>query len=323
MKTVYRSLAEAKDQFGPCAVAIGNFDGVHLGHRTLIRQTRQVAWANGWKTAVLTFDPHPTAIVAPERAPHLLCSLQERLRLLEQAGAEQILVLPFVPQVAKMPPDEFVIKVLVEGIEARAVLVGQNFHFGYKQAGNTEVMARLGARFGFDTHFIAPVTYRGEIVSSTAIRSHVGHGRMERAGRLLGRCFSLEGDVVSGHGIGSKQTVPTLNLRPGPEIVPLKGVYVTEAEDLEDGRRWRSITNVGVRPTFGGNELTIESFLLSPFNGRSPERLRIGFRHFLREERQFPNPPALKAQILKDVGRAQTYWRRIERLRAAAAVKKP
>lgn len=322
MKTVYRSLGEAKDQFGPCAVAIGNFDGVHLGHRTLIRQTQQIAWGNGWRAAVLTFDPHPTAIVAPERAPRLICSLQERLRLLEQAGAEQILVLPFVPQVAKMSPEEFVIKVLVEGLEARAIIVGQNFHFGYKQAGNTEVMAQLGSRFGFDTHFIAPVTSRGEIVSSTAIRNHVRQGRVERAGRLLGRCFSLEGEVVSGHGVGAKQTVPTLNLRQGPEVTPRRGVYVTEAEDLEDGRRWKSITNVGVRPTFGENELAIETFLLSQFDGRSPERLRVGFRHFLREERQFPNAQELKIQILKDVGRAQAYWRRLQRFRAAALAKK-
>jgi riboflavin kinase/FMN adenylyltransferase len=322
MKTVYRSLAEARDEFGPCAVAIGNFDGVHLGHRTLLRQTRQIAWSNGWKTAVLTFDPHPAAVVAPERAPRLICSLQERLRLLEQAGAEQILVLPFTSQVAKMPPEEFIVKVLVESLNARTVIVGQNFHFGYKQTGNAEVMARLGDRFGFGAHFIAPVTCRGEIVSSTAIRNHVCRGQMTRAGRLLGRCFSMEGEIVSGHGIGSKQTVPTLNLRPGPEVMPRRGVYITEAEDLEDGRRWQSITNAGVRPTFGDHEMTIETFLLSPFDGRSPERLRIDFRHFLREERRFPNPQELKTQILKDVGRAQAYWQRMARFRAATPARK-
>ncbi len=323
MKAVYRSLADAKDRFGPCALAIGNFDGVHLGHRTLIRQTREVAASNGWKTAVLTFDPHPAVVVAPKRAPRLICSLEERLRLLEQAGAEEILVLPFVPEVAKMSPEEFVVEVLVDGLDARAVLVGQSFRFGCKQAGNTEVMEELGDRLGFDTHFIAPVICRGEIVSSTAIRSHVRHGRVTNAARLLGRCFSLEGEVVSGHGVGSKQTVPTLNLKPGPEVMPRKGVYITEAEDLEDGRRWQSITNAGVRPTFGGHDMTVETFLLSPFDGRAPNRLRIYFRHFLREERQFPNPQELKTQILKDVGRAQAYWRRIARFRAAAPATKP
>jgi riboflavin kinase/FMN adenylyltransferase len=321
MNAVYRSLAEARDHFGPSAVAIGNFDGVHLGHQTLLHKAQQVARASGWKTGVLTFDPHPTAIVAPERAPRLICSLPERLRLLAEAGAEQTLVLPFDPKVARMPPDEFIVKVLVEGLTVRAVIVGQNFHFGYKQAGNTEVMSQLGDRFGFETHFVAPVAYRGEIVSSTAIRCHIGCGRMERAGRLLGRCFALEGEVVSGHGIGSKQTVPTLNLRPGLEMLPRHGVYITEAEDLQDGRRWQSITNAGVRPTFGGQETTIETFLLSPFDGRSPERLRIKFRHFLRDERPFPSPQELKTQILKDVRRAQAYWRRVERFQATEPVR--
>jgi riboflavin kinase / FMN adenylyltransferase len=313
MKTVFRSLDEARDNFGPCALTIGNFDGVHLGHRTLIRQTQQVARRNGWKAAVLTFDPHPTAIVAPERTPKLICSLQERLRLLEEAGADRVLVLPFGRDIAAMSPREFVEQVLVGALDSKAVMVGQNFRFGCRQAGNASTLAELARELKFEVHFLAPVIYRGELVSSSAVRQHIAAGEVAAAGRLLARCFYLEGEVVRGHGVGSKQTVPTLNLKPGAEISPRHGVYVTQVEDLEDGRVWRSVTNIGVRPTFGGDEVTIESFLLSPFDGRNPDRIRVHFRHWLREERKFPDPQALRNQILHDVGRADEYWRLLNR----------
>jgi riboflavin kinase/FMN adenylyltransferase len=313
MKTVFRSLDEARDNFGPCALTIGNFDGVHLGHRTLIRQTQQVARRNGWKAAVLTFDPHPTAIVAPERTPKLICSLQERLRLLEEAGADRVLVLPFSRDIAAMSPREFVEQVLVGALDSKAVMVGQNFRFGCRQAGNAGTLAELARELKFEVHFLAPVIYRGELVSSSVVRQHIAAGEVAAAGRLLARCFYLEGEVVRGHGVGSKQTVPTLNLKPGAEILPRHGVYVTQVEDLEDSRVWRSVTNIGVRPTFGGDEVTIESFLLSPFDGRNPDRIRVHFRHWLREERKFPDPQALRNQILHDVGRADEYWQLLNR----------
>jgi riboflavin kinase/FMN adenylyltransferase len=210
-----------------------------------------------------------------------------------------------------MAPEEFVREIAVEALGARAVVVGQGFKFGYKQCGNTQVMAELGQRFGFESHFLAPITTRGEVISSTAVRTHLANGKVARACRLLGRTFSLEGEVVPGQGIGSKQTVPTLNILPGEEIVPANGVYVTETEDLENGRRWHSVTNVGVRPTFGGTGLTIETFLLSAFDGQTPERIAVHFRHRIREERKFENPSALRTQILKDAGRASAYWRRV------------
>jgi len=319
VRTVFQSLADAAaaDDFGPCALTIGNFDGVHLGHRTLLKQTERIAAMHGWRTAVLTFHPHPTAIVAPERAPKMLTSLQQRLRLLESAGAERIMVLPFTQEVALMSPETFLREVAVEALGAHSVVVGQNFRFGHKQSGTPEILAELGHRFGVETHFLAPVTIRGEVVSSSAIRRHLANGNVSRAARLLGRCFSLDGEIVRGHGIGSTQTVPTLNFEPGSEMIPGKGVYITETEDLENQRRWHSITNVGTRPTFEGQGLTVETFLLSPFDGQSPERIRLYFRRFVREERKFPNPEGLKTQILKDVTRAKRYWSRVENLQPA------
>jgi riboflavin kinase / FMN adenylyltransferase len=317
---VFRSPEEARGRFGPCALAIGNFDGVHIGHQALLAQATQFVRQNGRngfvsqkevRPAALTFHPHPATIVAPERAPQMICTLDQRLRFLERAGAERILVLPFTKEISLLSPADFVRQILVDVLDTRAVLVGENFHFGHKQAGTPAMLQALGRQFGFVSQFVSPVVSRGEVVSSSLVRRYLATGNVSRAGRLLGRCFSIEGAVVSGHGIGSKQTVPTLNLRPAPgQLVP-SGVYVTETLDSATNRRWQSITNVGVRPTFGGDELTVETFLLSPFEGDAPEHIEVRFRRFVRPERKFPAPEALKAQIMKDVGRAQAYWRRV------------
>lgn len=317
--TVFRSLNEAKLRFEPSALAIGNFDGVHLGHQALIRRTIAAAEERAVKPAVLTFHPHPTAIVAPERAPCLITPLEEKLRLLDSLSIEQVMVLPFTPEIAGTNPRDFVSQILVDALKTQAVLVGENFRFGHKQAGTPTVLRALGEEFGFESQFLSPVAVRGEIASSSAVRKHLASGNVSRAARLLNRCFFVEGPVVSGHGIGSKQTVPTLNLEPTPGQILPRGVYVTETFEIPTGRRWPSITNAGVRPTFHGDELTIETYLLARLDGPTPEQIQVHFRTFLRAERTFPDPGALKAQILRDVARAQTYWRRVGRISGLAS----
>jgi riboflavin kinase / FMN adenylyltransferase len=298
----------------PCALAIGNFDGVHLGHQALMAAAVAYAKESALLPAVLTFDPHPTNVVAPQRVPLALCSLPERIRLLKAAGASEVYVEAFTHELAALTPREFVLQILKQKLNAQAVFVGENFCFGAQKSGTPEVLRALGEELGFTTNFLSPVRYRHEIVSSSAIRRYLSAGRISRANRLLGRCFSLDGPVVSGHGIGSKQTVPTLNLRPTPQQIVPRGVYVTETFEIPTGRRWQSITNAGVRPTFGGEELTVETFLLSPFEEPTPSEIRVEFRRFIRAERQFPDPASLKAQIMRDVGRAQIYWRRVSQL---------
>ncbi len=313
---VFRSLNEAKLRFEPSALAIGNFDGVHLGHRSLLAQTIANAAPKGLKPSVLTFDPHPTAIVAPHRTPELITTLEEKLRLLDSFGVEQIMILPFTAEIAGTNPRDFVSQIVVDALKTRLVLVGENFRFGHKQAGNSDVLRSLGGEFGFDSHFLKPVIFRDEIVSSSAVRRHLSSGNVTHAARLLNRCFFVEGPVVSGQGIGSKKTVPTLNLLPSPGQILPRGVFVTETLELPSGRRWPSITNVGIRPTFGGEEPTIETYLLDPIDGNSPRRIQVHFRRFVRPEQSFPDPAALKAQILRDVARAQAYWRRLAKLAA-------
>jgi riboflavin kinase / FMN adenylyltransferase len=309
---IYRSLDETPANFGPSALTIGNFDGVHYGHRRILRRLVQLARSRGWKPSVLTFDPHPTRVVAPDRAPRLMTTVERRTELMREEGVEQALILPFTAELAKLSPEQFVHDILVDRLGARAVLVGDNFRFGHRHAGNVAMLAELGRRLGFETEVVPAVACRGRIVSSSGIRGLVESGQVAAAGRLLLRPYAIEGDVVSGRGVGSKQTVPTLNLATGAELIPARGVYVTCTRDLDADRRWNSITNIGYRPTFGASdELTIETFLLEPLTGETPHRIRVEFLRRVREERKFDSPDALRAQILKDVGAAQRYFRRL------------
>ncbi|HOL69821.1 MAG TPA: bifunctional riboflavin kinase/FAD synthetase [Bryobacteraceae bacterium] len=307
---VFWSLEEAAGRFGPCALTIGNFDGVHAGHRRILRRVVAVARERGWKPSALSFDPHPTRIVATERAPRLMTTPARRASLMGEEGIEQLLVLPFTPEFSRLTPEEFARQVLVEALDARAVLVGDNFRFGHEHAGDTRTLAELGRRLGFSTEVIPAIRMRGRIVSSSEVRRLVEAGNVSLACRLLETPFAIEGEVAPGRGIGSKQTVPTLNLVPGDGLVPATGVYVTRTRDLDSPRVWDSITNCGRRPTFGGGELTVETYLLDPLEGPAPRAIRVQFLRRLREERKFPSAEALKEQIMRDVARARKYFRR-------------
>jgi riboflavin kinase / FMN adenylyltransferase len=311
---IYQQLEQVPPGFGPAALSIGNFDGVHRGHRCILRRVCAVAEARGLRPSVLTFEPHPTHVVAPERAPLLMTAPGQRCALMAAEGIEQALILPFTTELARLSPEEFVRQLLVEKLAVRAVLVGHNFHFGYRQAGDVEVLAKLGARFGFETEVVPAVTFRGRTVSSSAVRELLRTGGVALAARLLERPYSLDGNVVSGRGIGAKQTVPTLNLATTVEAIPAPGVYITSTRSLDDGREWHSVTNIGYRPTFGASEqLTIETFLLDPLTGETPAHIRVAFFERLRGERRFDSPEALKRQILLDVNRANTWFRRTAR----------
>jgi riboflavin kinase / FMN adenylyltransferase len=311
---IARSLREAAG-FKPCVLTIGNFDGVHLAHRRLLRTTAEIARGAGLRPAVLMFDPHPACVVAPERAPRLLTSIDERCELIQGEGIENILVQPFTQELARLTPEEFATQFLRDGLGARCVIVGENFRFGCKQAGDTNELRELGSRLGFQARLLETVRWRGRRVSSGEVRKLVAAGDVGIAGRLLERPYAISGDIVSGHGIGSKQTVPTLNLRTEAQVIPARGVYITRTTQTNDpggARQWASITNIGTRPTFGIDDaLTIETFLLDPLEGATPERIRLEFLRRVRDERRFESPEALKAQILRDVGRAKAYFRRL------------
>jgi riboflavin kinase/FMN adenylyltransferase len=235
---------------------------------------------------------------------------------MREEGIEQVLILPFTRELAALTPEEFARQVLRARLDARAVLVGDNFRFGHLHAGNVRVLAELGRRLGFETEIVHSVTCRGRVVSSSGIRELIRTGRVSLAARFLLRPYALEGRVVSGRGIGSKHTVPTLNLATAAEVIPAPGVYVTRTRDLETGREWDSLTNIGYRPTFGASDqLSIETFLLDTPAEQAASvsgRLRLEFLWRVRDERTFESPQSLKAQILKDAGAAQRYLRRAQ-----------
>lgn len=313
MPRVFWGFDHVPPDFGPCALTIGNFDGVHIGHQELMRRTAEIARAGGRKAAVLTFQPHPAKVIAPARAPKMICDFTRRAELMGAAGIEHVLVLPFTEELSRWTPEEFVVDLLVRKLGAKAIVMGDDFRFGHKQAGDRALLETLGRRHGFDVVTVAPVEIRRQRVSSSLLREMAAAGRIARASRLLARPFELEGRVVSGHGIGSKQTVPTLNLAPDSEVLPRTGVYVTRTVELPEGRRWESITNLGVRPTFNGDALTIETYLLSPFEPPDPERIRVEFLWRIRDERKFASPEELKAQILRDARRAIQIHARLRR----------
>jgi riboflavin kinase / FMN adenylyltransferase len=315
---IYRSLADVSSDFGPCAVTIGNFDGVHLAHQQILRRVETIARQHDWKAAALTFDPHPTKLVAPDRAPRLLTTPDERARLIETYGIDRVLILPFTMEIARLSPEEFARDILAGQLKARAVLVGDNFRFGHRASGDARSLRELGRKYDFETEIVPAVTFRGRVISSSEIRGLIESGEVSLACRMLRRPYALQGEIVRGRGLGSKQTVPTLNLQTNAEVLPKPGVYVTRTSDLQSQREWPSITNVGYRPTFNGHGLSIETYLLADPGGPPPQGIAVQFLRWVRDERKFESPEALKAQILRDVSRAQSYFRRLGEMTASA-----
>ncbi|MGD1211264.1 MAG: bifunctional riboflavin kinase/FAD synthetase [Candidatus Acidiferrales bacterium] len=307
---VLHSEAEWTARFGrparPAVVTVGNFDGVHLGHQRILRRVQELARQTGRASAVLTFYPHPWRVLRPSEAPPLLMTLDQRLAAIETIGVDAALVLRFDAELANVTAEDFVRRFLVDTIGAQAVLVGGNFRFGHRQQGDVKLLADLGTRCGFEVEIVPPVIADGIVVSSTAIRNAVREGRVEDARRLLGRPFALEGEIRTGTGQGRKLVVPTLNLATEQEALPNTGVYATEA--IVQEKTYRAATNVGVRPTFDGTRVTIESHLFDFGEDLTTGKMEVRFWARLRDEQKFSGPDALRRQVLKDIEAAKEYF---------------
>ena len=296
------------------AVTIGNFDGVHLGHQRIFRAVNDWVGLKGnlhkkqeqLTPTVLTFYPHPAKVLRPADAPQLLCTLSQRLAEFESAGMQAALVLKFDEQLAKVSAEDFARTYLVDTLRARAVFVGENFRFGHKQAGDVKLLEEFGRRWDFEVQVVPPVIQDGIVVSSTAVRSAVREGRMEDASSLLGRPFALAGEIKTGTGQGRKLIVPTLNLATEQECLPKNGVYATES--VVGGKKYRSATNIGVRPTFDGQRLAIESHLFDFSDNLTSGAMEVRFWKRLRDEKKFSGPEALREQVLRDISEAQAYF---------------
>ncbi|HTW24921.1 MAG TPA: bifunctional riboflavin kinase/FAD synthetase [Candidatus Baltobacteraceae bacterium] len=288
------------------AVTVGNFDGVHLGHQQILATIRELAHQVRCKSAVLTFFPHPARVLRPAEAPPLLMTLEQRLAAIQALGIDAAFVLPFDLQLAAVSAEDFVRRFLVERMHARAVLVGGNFRFGHRQSGDVKLLEELGQRWGFTVKTLPPVVKDGIVVSSTAIRAALREGRVEDARNLLGRPYALAGEIRTGTGQGRKLIVPTLNLATEQEMLPKNGVYATEVTLGE--KTYRAATNVGMRPTFDGARITIESHLFDFSENLTSGKMEVHFWARLRDEQKFPGPDALRAQVLKDIDEARRYF---------------
>lgn len=304
---IIRELGEIRDRHRASAVTVGNFDGVHLAHQRLLARVVEVARPAGARAVAITFDPHPVKFLAPEHAPKLLTPLERKAQLIASMGIELLVVLPFTRELAHLSPLGFVRNILLGPLRTSSLQVGPNFRFGYRQAGDTEVLEALGRQEGFRVEVVPMLEVRHERVSSTRVRELLSEGRVQMACRLLGRPFSSYGPIVAGLGVGRKHTVPTLNLAPVEEQLPKIGVYVTRTRL---GAAWHdSVTNVGHKPTFGDHRLTVETFLLN-YSGEIREAdMEIQFLYRLRDEIKFQNPAILKVQIQEDARRSLKFFR--------------
>jgi riboflavin kinase/FMN adenylyltransferase len=306
---VFRSLAEIPAGFGPAVAAIGNFDGVHLGHQEILAGAVTEAHAKGARAIAITFDPHPEQFLRPAKAPKLLTPLAERVRLLNATGVDAVLILKFDAALAELTPADFVHRILVDALNVCSVHEGQNFRFGHGAAAGVRELAAFGAERDFTVQIHEPVCVRGLEVSSSAVRALVAAGNMRRARWMLGRPFAVLSTQARGRGIGARLLVPTVNLAAYDGLLPAFGVYVTRLK--VPGRVFQSVTNVGNRPTFGEASFAVESHILDfePVEMNEDTPIELEFLLRLRGEQTWPSPEVLKAQIFKDVARAKRYFR--------------
>ncbi len=290
----------------PSVVSIGNFDGLHLGHREILKTVVQRAKDLGLRPVAMTFAPHPMRFLAPERPLRLISTLDQKIELIEGAGIDLLFLAKFDLPFSQLSPEEFIRKYLIDGLNARSVCVGGNFNFGHRGMGTIDTLRQF--RQNFEIVEVPPVRVRGTIVSSSAIRQLVSEGAVSRACPLLGRWTEIEGKIVSGAGRGRTMNVPTLNLQSENELIPKNGVYVTRIS-LDGGSFLDAVTNIGVRPTFNESDLTIETFVLKGSVPQDAKRARLVFPHRLRDEKKFSSAEMLQKQIATDVARAQKFFK--------------
>jgi riboflavin kinase/FMN adenylyltransferase len=291
-------------------LALGNFDGVHRGHRKILDRVRRVAGEHGATSVVMTFDPHPSRVVRPDKAPPLVMTTAQKLEALAAAGLHGTAIVRFTPALSQWDPETFVRTVLVDWLRVAEVWVGANFLFGHDRTGNFTMLRMLGARYGFKAEKIDPVRYKEFVVSSTRIRRLISEGRVDEAAALLGHEYCLDGTVVQGERRGTRIGFPTANLCTDNELLPPHGVYATTTKI--GGIVLASITNIGVRPTVdAGGRLTIETHLFDFKKDLYGAPIRVGFVQRLRDERAFESIELLKAQIGADCARARSLFDRL------------
>jgi riboflavin kinase/FMN adenylyltransferase len=301
---VIRGVKNYTEKFPRPVLTLGNFDGVHLGHQAIFRKIVERAAAIGGTSIAFTFEPHPLKVLAPERSPRLLNTFHGKMRLFEQAGIEVVVCANFTRAFADQNPEDFGREVLHNLIGVREVYVGYDYAFGKGREGSIESLKRMGTDYGFDVGVIEPVRIDEVVVSSSVVRDLLSNGRVENAARLLGRQYSIEGEVVHGAHRGQKFGFPTANLKTVNELIPGFGVYAVTAR-LRGDTMVKGVASIGIRPTFDSGPVSIEVYLFDIDEDLYGREMEVFFVARLRGERKFTSPEALVEQIRKDVQDAQ------------------
>lgn len=300
---VWRSLEEVPP--GPSVATVGFFDGVHRGHQRIVGRAIEDADRRGVRSVAVTFDRHPMEVVRPGSQPSLLMTLERRILTLLGTGIDHVLVLPFTEELSQLPPGGFVDRVLVDALAVEEVVVGDNFRFGHRAAGDTDTLRELGERSGFGTVPVDLLELDGTTVSSTEIRDRIADGDVEWAREGLGRPYALDGTVVRGEGRGRRIGVPTANVEVSDRMCfPAHGIYAGYVRLEGDGEPLPAATNVGVRPTFGGETVTVEAHLLGFEGDLYGMHVSVSFTHRLRDEERFDSVDELVTAMRADIEQA-------------------
>jgi riboflavin kinase/FMN adenylyltransferase len=302
--SVIFSLNDIKKTFKNPVLTIGNFDGVHRGHLGLFNKIKERAKAIGGQSVVMTFEPHPAKVMRPDNGPLLITPTEQKLELIEQAGIDVVLCVPFDHQFASISAEDFIAKILVAKIGIREMVVGYDYTFGYQRKGNLELLRKMGRDLGFIVHVIGPIEINHNPVSSTSIRQLVQAGRLQEAKVQLGRDYQISGKVVEGQGRGKKLLgFPTANLKWAEALYPKPGVYAVRV--ILDGRTYYGVTNIGNNPTFENKELSIETYIFDFSANILEKSLKLEFVERIRDEVKFRNVKELSDQIALDIRRAK------------------
>ncbi|MFY9558368.1 MAG: bifunctional riboflavin kinase/FAD synthetase [Blastocatellia bacterium] len=304
---IFRDLTDS-DIKTPTVLTFGVFDGLHLAHQLIMRQVVDRARTLNLPATVVTFDPHPRAVLHPATAPPLLQTFEQKMGGMNRLGIDQTVVLDFTPELSQMTAEDFLMEFVFGRLNAREVYLGHGFAFGYNRQGKFELLSRVAKRLGRVAEEVPEVLIHNHRVSSTMIRRLLGAGRINLARRMLGRPYGIESRVIEGRKIGKAQLrYATANLKPQNTVIPSNGVYITLTYVEEEWRR--SITNIGHKPTFGGEpEVTVETHVMDFDQELYGEKIRVRFLHRLRGEKKFDSIDALRAQIDRDYGRAVRYF---------------
>jgi riboflavin kinase/FMN adenylyltransferase len=301
---IIRGLEDLKENYPNTVITIGNFDGLHLGHQKIIQTVLQESEDINGTSMVVTFDPHPMKILAPEREIKLLTTPKERERLIQTMGIHVLLCITFNEEFSQLTPDDFIDDILVKKINAKKVIVGQNYAFGKARKGTTELLRRRGRKYGFNVKVVRHAKFNGEVVSSSKIRSFLSKGQVFEASTFLGRAYTIEGNVIKGAGRGEKLLhIPTANITTPNELVPKEGVYAVKIgikNDFFDG-----VANIGKKPTFGDAVTSYEVHIFNYTGNLLGEHLRIHYIDWIRDQQSFPDALSLERQIRNDIEHAR------------------